>query len=255
MPIPQKRTTPPWPMRTLHRALAGLAWAIGVGTLACGGPKEGEACASVTDGTRCLDAKVALLCQEDRLVRFPCKGPSGCSESGDGVRCDSTLAEETDRCEEGSFTCRTDGKARLKCINGRYALDGQCLGDDGCSVAGSIASCDTSKAELGDACEDAGSVACSIDGTTMLLCEGRWIEGSKCRKGCRRRGSAQTGLVECEEELAQRLGPCAPEGALACEKDGKSLLSCRSGRYQPTRECKGETGCVASGFAVECHEQ
>ena len=252
--IPDKRTRPSRGRRAFDWTCACLLWVAGVGTLACGGPKEGDACSTAAEGARCLDAKVALMCQEERLVRFPCKGPSGCAENAEGVRCDSTLAEETDRCEEGSFTCRVDGKARLKCINGRYALESQCLGDDGCSVAGSVASCDTSKAELGDACEDASGVACSIDGTTMLLCEGRWIEGSKCRKGCRRRGSAQTGLVECEEELARRLGPCAPEGALACEKDGKSLVTCRSGRYQPTKTCTGEKGCVASGFAVECHE-
>lgn len=223
-------------------------------TFACGGPKEGDACAAATDGARCLDAKTALLCQEDRLVRFACKGPSGCADGAEGIRCDSTLADETDRCEEGSFTCRTDGKARLKCINGRYALDAQCLGDDGCSVAGAVASCDTSKAELGDSCEADGSLACSVDGDMMLMCQGRWIEGSKCRKGCRRRGSAQAGLVECEEELAQPSGVCAPDGALACDKDGKSLLKCTAGRYEPSRECKGEAGCVAAGFAVECHE-
>jgi hypothetical protein len=223
-----------------------MAWTL----LGCSTRGEGAPCSGPADGARCVNESTSLVCSEGRLVTVPCRGASGCAESSESVRCDSTVATEGDRCDEGTFSCSVDGKSRLKCINGRFAVDAACLGDDGCTVVGPVTNCDTSKAEIGADCDNGGSLACSLDGTKMLVCEGRWVEGSTCRKGCRRNGNAQTGLVECEEELGTLLGPCSPEGALACEKGGKTLVSCKLGRYQLKKEC--EAGCVATGFTVQC---
>ncbi len=220
--------------------------------LGCSSSKEGAPCSGPADGARCLDDSTSLVCSEGRLVKVPCRGASGCAETSESVRCDSTVAADGDRCDEGTFSCSLDGKSRLKCINGRFAADAACLGDDGCTVAGQVTNCDTSKAEIGTDCDNAGSLACSLDGTKMLVCEGRWVEGSACRRGCRRNGNAQTGLVECEEELGTLLGPCSPEGALACEKGGRVLVACKLGRYQLKKECTGDAGCVATGFTVQC---
>ncbi len=240
-------------LRSGARRVAATMLALALASLqGCSERKEGEACSSPEDGARCLNSATALVCSEQRLVRFPCKGALGCTQNQESVRCDGTVAAEGDRCEEGSFTCSEDGKARLKCINGKYVADALCRGDDGCSVAGVVTHCDSSKAEVGEVCENVGSLACSPDGSTMLVCEGLWKAGSRCKKGCRRRGSAESGVVECEEEEAKASGPCAPDGAIACEQGGKELLKCFSGRYQKSKPCPGPTGCTSEGFSVQC---
>jgi hypothetical protein len=229
----------------------GAFVAIATLLVGCSSRDEGAPCSGPADGARCIDANTSLVCSEGRLVTVPCRGASGCSENSESVRCDSTVASKGDRCDEGTFSCSVDAKARLRCVNGRFEPESACLGDDGCTVAGQVTNCDTSKAESGADCDKDGTLACSIDGAKMLVCQGKtWVDGSGCRKGCRRIGNAQTGMVECEEELGTLRGPCSPDGALACEKNGKALLSCEQGRYELKKQC--EAGCVAAGFTVQC---
>ena len=93
---------------------------------ACG-VKSGDTCEG--GGYICSSEKEALECRDKVWRALPCRGPSGCSESGDSIRCDMTGNADGDACAasaEGRGLCTADGKAVLECRMGKLVQVKQC---------------------------------------------------------------------------------------------------------------------------------
>ncbi|MBX5484112.1 MAG: hypothetical protein IRZ16_19985 [Myxococcaceae bacterium] len=67
--------------------------------LACGSfaPKAGDAC-SPEGSLACESPTMGLECRDGTLRSISCRGPGGCLEEGNQVRCDPTHAEPGDGC-------------------------------------------------------------------------------------------------------------------------------------------------------------
>ena len=98
----------------------------------CGGISEGQDCD--TGGYACEDGSSALECREGTWTRLPCRGPSGCSEDGSAVTCDTSAALEGDACglsAAGRGLCAEGGTALLECRKGFFVKTASC---SSCSV-------------------------------------------------------------------------------------------------------------------------
>ena len=92
-------------------------------------PEGGAACTP--------DEKTWLVCKNGEYVlRQPCRGTKGCTVNKEtsAVSCDGSVGYVGDPCEpEGSAACTHDGRARLKCKNGKLSFEVSCAGA-GCKV-------------------------------------------------------------------------------------------------------------------------
>lgn len=105
----------------------------------CGGPGSGDSC----DGGDyvCQDDAQALECRNGEWRTLACRGPLGCRELADSVRCDTSLNMENDACAqdaEGRGGCAPDGKSLLLCEGGVLKKTAEC---SSCSVQGDQAVC------------------------------------------------------------------------------------------------------------------
>lgn len=102
----------------------------------CGGPDAGDTC-----GGRdfvCQDDAQALECRGGKWRALACRGPLGCRELADSVRCDTSLNQENDACAqtaEGKGVCSPNGgTALLTCQQGvlvKTAVCSSCTVQDG----------------------------------------------------------------------------------------------------------------------------
>lgn len=209
---------------------------------------EGDVCSTQDEnkGTCGADGKSMVSCHSGKYEVMACRGPAGCKPEGKGSTCDNTLGEEGDRCVGAGNTCATDGKRMLSCEGGRFALKWRCGGPAGCKGTGNgELSCDSSVAEVGDACDTEGG-ACTADRKQLLRCEGgKFGVQSHCRgpEGCKDAGDQLT----CDSSLGEVGDPCDPDDA-ACQVDGKAFLGCKEGKLAVTRACR----CAVVGDTVGC---
>ncbi len=102
----------------------------------------GDTCGTADGHTCSADKKQLLACKggKFKLASF-CRGARGCAFEGtDRVRCDATVANADDPCEEeGSAACSDDKKSILKCKAEKFAVQRKC--PKGCSVAGTSILC------------------------------------------------------------------------------------------------------------------
>jgi hypothetical protein len=88
------------------------------------GDKAGDACFDNRDKVLCTgeeDGKIT--CVKDKYVIEPCRGPGGCMQLDNGVRCNRFVAKEGDACledSEGYYACDVSKKAALQCKKGAY---------------------------------------------------------------------------------------------------------------------------------------
>src|SRR5207244_2994763 len=110
----------------------------------------------------------------------------GCEVAGDRVTCDVGLANAGDACtREGNHACSADRKAMLECRGGAFRAALRCGGAKGCVVGGAQIDCDDSIAAAGDACDQAGDLACSADAKSMLVCKAHaYALARACRSRC-----------------------------------------------------------------------
>src|SRR5438477_616006 len=96
--------------------------------LACK-PKVGGRCHK--GARRCVDAHTSLYCENGAWQLDACKGSNGCKEeSGQDAWCDSSGAlDEGAPCMLRRHACSADGKAKLKCENGKLAIERRCKGE------------------------------------------------------------------------------------------------------------------------------
>lgn len=223
--------------------------------LGCGSAKVGDPCKEETTDAKCLTKDKAFVCDKEKIAEVACRGPKGCEEAQKTVSCDNTLAEEGDVCAGTAYACTVDKKARLACKDGKFEVESKCLGDDGCSSGGFLVECDGSRSEPNAKCEKEGSVACSADDKSLLVCKGsKYVFSSACKEGCTRSGSKFTATLTCKGEAATVGAPCATAGDVACDDSRKNALECKNGTFQQARACSGAKGCSYSGSSVECDE-
>lgn len=155
--------------------------------------RAGDVCNIENNVTCSEDKKASLTCKDKKWVlETVCGGPLGCSVGTDKtLECDASVAKESDKCVEKAVACSSDKKSRLVCVGGKYTLASQCRGDLGCRLMGGKVDCDDSLATPADVCTQANHYACSVDGKSVLRCDGSKFtvdETCKNRKVCRLSG-------------------------------------------------------------------
>jgi hypothetical protein len=204
---------------------------------------------------RCIDGKRELACQAGHFIETPCHGPRGCSTTEQGTSCDFSGNKSGDPCsadDEGSATCSSqDGM--LACHGGLYGIV-PCRGTRGCSNADGRAVCDTSVAQMNDACRDENLKACASDATQVLICKDHlMVAYYPCRglNGCTSLG----GKLSCDTSIAKLGDPCDKkmEGqAFSCSPDGSSILLCKGGAFALDEACKVGQKCLVEGSSTHC---
>ena len=185
---------------------------------------------------------------------MPCKGQRGCVRRGDSNKCDDTVAAKGDRCPRTpplDYACTADHARALVCDEGAFALWRDCRGPEGCQVVdGRNVRCDTSLGQPGNPCAQNGAYACSVDGATMLVCDGKAPgPASSCRgpEGCRT--ERDTHKVDCDDSLAVKEDPCDQPKRIACAVDRKAELVCTAGKFAKKRVA-GEA--IVASRATSC---
>ncbi|MBZ4416364.1 hypothetical protein [Myxococcus sp. RHSTA-1-4] len=103
------------------------------------GQSAGDSCEG--SGFVCQEDVLALECRGGVWREVPCRGPLGCRETDDAVRCDTTNNRAGDACAssaEGKGLCRADGLAVLECRQGVLEETATC---SSCSVTNEQVTC------------------------------------------------------------------------------------------------------------------
>lgn len=203
----------------------------------------------------CADKNDALVCKGGSFVPIACHGPLACSKYQDHVNCDTTLASAGDNCmgEDDEYACSPDKKHAVVCKGGKFVPYLECRGANGCTMNGRIVNCDASLSNPGDVCKRDDALACSADGTQMVVCRlGKFEMYRFCRGefGC----AAKSDGPACDESLSQLGDPCGKAGQIVCSVDGKMELICQGTTYAKSRTCKN--ACIiasGNGRHVECN--
>lgn len=113
----------------MNRSFLALVSAVGSLLLtACGGPSSGDDC-DEPGSFVCQEAVLSLECRSGKWRQLPCRGPLGCRETDEAVRCDTSGNGPGDACAasaEGRGLCRQDGKAILECREGILVETASC---------------------------------------------------------------------------------------------------------------------------------
>jgi len=115
-----------------------------------------------------------------------CRGPKGCRVQSKRIACDTSVAILGDPCAlEDALSCAADKKTLLRCKLKSVELYRDCRGPKGCVADETLPQCDNTLANLDDPCPAAGRVACSVDKSKELLCQGgRFTLSRECKNGC-----------------------------------------------------------------------
>ncbi|MCP3143369.1 hypothetical protein [Pyxidicoccus xibeiensis] len=112
---------------------------VGSFLLAGCGQSAGDSCEG--SGFICEEDTRALECRGGVWREIPCKGPLGCRESDDSVRCDTSRNAAGDACAssaEGTGSCDEAGRAILECRQGVLVETATC---SSCTESGGQVTC------------------------------------------------------------------------------------------------------------------
>ncbi len=155
---------------------------------------------------------------------------------------------------KGSESSCFDKKTALSCQGGKF-VSVSCAGPLGCTKFQEHANCDTSVANEGDLCMGDGEdeYACSPDRKRAVVCKsGKYERYLECRgKG---RCSVLGHTISCDTSVAAKGDPCKSQGTVACTEDQKMMLTCRDGKFDLYRYCRGMYGCFMKGESPSCDE-
>ena len=118
----------------MTRALVSSSLLLGSLLLSACGARPGDSCKG--GGYVCVSEIEAMECRDAVWRVLPCRGPAGCEESGNTVRCDLSANLPRDACAasaEGRGICTADGKGVLECRLGlleQVRTCGSCSMDD-----------------------------------------------------------------------------------------------------------------------------
>ncbi len=152
------------------------------------GNQPGDACSRQEEGiAACTNPESMLACHGRKYELVPCRGPRGCETVAGQPSCDQSIAEPGEACKASSAkACSADKSRVLSCADGRMTELYACRGDGECRAEAGKLSCDQTRAKLADRCDKGlkGHIACSEDGTSLLVCEGeRFVASEKCKPG------------------------------------------------------------------------
>jgi hypothetical protein len=262
----------------IRKAIRGvlLAW-VGAAAAGCHSrPTPGDRC-RVPDQLVCTAADRAVVCdsiaprapppppnasQPDRAwLEVPCKGARGCARVGEDDECDDALASVGDPCPRNpplDYACTTDLSQALVCRDGRFDLWRRCRGPQGCRLLdGRNVHCDTSVGEVDDPCERPGTYACSVDGKTMLECDGKSLTvAAACRgpKACffePGETGSEPHKIDCDDGVAEEGDPCTQPRRITCALDHKEELVCDGHTFAKKRDCR-KSDCRIEGVELFC---
>lgn len=157
--------------------------------------QETDGCDEDGEAACSTDKKSALECASHKfVVGETCKGAGGCTVKGNDISCDNDVSDDGDPCHfDGDYACTTDKLFVLKCTSKKMTKLNSCRGAKGCRVFELPEEkkidfvCDDSLAQLGDACDEPGEHACSMDKKSLYACKGTKFELVKActgPKGC-----------------------------------------------------------------------
>ena len=155
----------------------------------------GDGCDEENEVACQTDKKAALECKGGLFaVGETCKGPHGCVVDGEKITCDNDVADENDPCHfDGDYACSSDKTMAFKCVGKKMTPLNSCRGPKGCMVLELPIEhkvqfdCDDSIAKLGDACDENGELACTMEKTALMICSGNKFTAHKAcggPKGC-----------------------------------------------------------------------
>jgi hypothetical protein len=146
---------------------------------------DGEPCATQHDYECGPDRVSVMKCKGKHWkLAGKCPGPRGCSSQKQQVVCDDSIADVGMLCAtEGSAACSGDKRVLLKCKGGVMVEDAKCRGVKACDVSGGIPKCDTTIAQIGDACGNDDEAACAVDGKQFLRCRSHVMTAVQTCKG------------------------------------------------------------------------
>jgi hypothetical protein len=102
--------------------------------------------------------------------------------------------------------------------------------------------CDNTYATVGDACDEPGDYACSVDHASALACKDfKFVVEETCR-GARACKEMKDGLY-CDNDLSEAGDPCHTNGDYACTPDKTMALRCVDHKMAPLNSCRGAKGC------------
>jgi len=148
--------------------------------------QAGDPCSSDDEGAAlCAGREQMIACRGGKYQLVPCRGPKGCVDESGFALCDQSVAELGDVCkDESKKACAADGKSVLICSSARMDRLFWCRGERGCSSAGGKLDCDMSRARADDPCDKTmeGSISCSEDGSSTLLCKSEsFVHDATCK--------------------------------------------------------------------------
>ncbi len=123
----------------MTRSFLAAVSVVGSLLLAGCGQSAGDSCEG--GGFVCQEDVLALECRAGVWREVPCRGPLGCRETDDAVRCDTSNNRAGDACAssaEGRGLCRADGLAVLECRQGVLEETASC---SSCAVNGDQVTC------------------------------------------------------------------------------------------------------------------
>ncbi len=162
---------------------------IGAAVFAAGcGPTAGESC-SPGQGA-CENAQTFLECgPSGQLRRLPCRGPKGCTTTGNFSQCDLSIGIEGDACGAGvsGAACASGGRAELTCENGVFKKVRDCVTCDvtatnqvnctqPCGAATCAGCCQNGACQAG-----VGNSACGRGGAACVACGAGQVCGAEQR--------------------------------------------------------------------------
>lgn len=151
----------------------------------------GDACMGLGDEEYACspDRKRALVCKGGVFAtHLECRGGGGCSQLGQQLSCDTSLAAKGDPCKaQGAVSCTPSGAEMVVCRDGKFVLHRYCRGPKHCVFEHEQPTCDETLSMDGDPCGHEGRVVCAVDGEVELICRGsQFIRSRACRKtGCK----------------------------------------------------------------------
>jgi hypothetical protein len=125
------------------------------------------------------------VCKNRRFERYlECRGKGGCTQLGQQVSCDTSLAVRGDPCRsESAVSCTDDQQEMVICREGKFVPYRFCRGDYHCSLKGDTPQCDETRSVEGDPCGLPGYVVCSFDGQYELVCQGSsFMRSRPCKR-------------------------------------------------------------------------
>ncbi|MFO0594668.1 MAG: hypothetical protein U0228_05175 [Myxococcaceae bacterium] len=164
--------------------------------------------------TGCMEVVGNVSCDVIRDVGVPCAGSGGdCSSDGkkmlaceggkwafkmncsklcvsnvNGVRCENASGAAGDPCTKEQFdqaVCSEDKKTLLVCDGEKFNAASSCKGQNHCRAVNKNIECDTTIADVGDPCEEDGTLSCDPAKKELLKCSGKkFALEKKCPKRC-----------------------------------------------------------------------